>query len=153
MRELAKLDPANAARYAANGDAVLAKLKSLDAELQTHLAPVKAHRFVVSHDSIQYFEKRYGLAAAGSISISPERAPGARRLQELRNRILKSRIVCVFGEPQFPDTLVRTVVEGTPARAATLDTDGGIAAAEGKDAYFAMMRQIAAALVGCLNDR
>jgi zinc transport system substrate-binding protein len=149
-RELGTLDAANAAKYAANSEAMQATLKALDGELRAALAPIEAKRFIVSHDSIQYFEKRYGLAAAGSISISPERAPSAKRLADLRKRIEVERIVCVFGEPQMPDSLVKTVVGGTRARAATLDTDGGVAVAEGKDAYPAIMRNIAHALVDCL---
>ena len=93
----------------------------------------------------------YGLAAAGSITISPERPPSARRLYELRSRILKDKVVCVFAEPQLPDTLVKTVVEGTPARTGTIDTDGAMGIPEGKDAYFTMMRNLAAALTTCLN--
>jgi zinc transport system substrate-binding protein len=126
-------------------------LKALDADLKKRLAPLKGTRFIVSHDSIQYFEKRYGLAAAGSISISPDRPPSARRLYDIRTRILRDRVVCVFGEPQVPDTLVKTAVEGTKARTGKIDTDGGIGVPEGKDAYFAIMRNIAGALAACLG--
>lgn len=153
VRELSTLDPANAARYAANGTRTAAALKALDADLRRRFAPVRARRFIVSHDSLQYLEKRYGLAVAGSISISPERPPSARRLYEIRARIVKERVVCVFGEPQLPDRLVRTAVEGTSARTGVLDTDGGMKIAEGKDAYFAMMRNLADALTGCLAGR
>lgn len=151
MRELAALDKPNAAKYAANGDKTLAALKALDGELKKQLAAFKGKRFIVSHDSIQYFEKRYGLAAAGSIAISPERQPSARRLYEIRARIQKDRVACVFAEPQVPDTLVKTAVEGTKARTGTIDTDGGLGVPAGKDAYFTLMRNIAKALTGCLG--
>jgi zinc transport system substrate-binding protein len=150
-RELAALDPPNAPRYTANAARTVAALKALDAELRRQLAPIRGKRFIVSHDQIQYFEKRYGLAAAGSISISPERPPSARRLYQLRSRIVSQRVVCVFGEPQVPDNLVKTVVEGTTARVGMIDTDGGAGVPEGKDAYFAMMRNLATALVDCLG--
>jgi zinc transport system substrate-binding protein len=152
LRELSALDKDNAAKYAANSEALLAALKRLDAELKQKLAPLKAKRFIVSHDSIQYFDKRYGLAAAGSISISPDRPPSARRLYEIRARIVRDRVVCVFGEPQVPDTLVKTAVEGTKARTGSIDTDGGLGVPEGKDAYFTIMRNIAGALAACLGQ-
>ena len=151
VRELSQLDKENAAKYAANGERTLAALRALDADLRKQLAPVKTKRFVVSHDQLQYFEKRYGLAAAGSITISPDRPPSARRLYEIRSRILKNRVVCVFGEPQVPDTLVKTAIEGTKARSGTIDTDGGAGIPDGKDAYFTMMRNLGKALVGCLG--
>ena len=150
-RELSQLDAGNAAAYAANADKTVAALKALDADLRRQLAPLKGKRFVVSHDSIQYFEKRYGLAAAGSISISPDRPPSARRLYEIRSRILRDKVVCVFGEPQVPDSLVKAAVEGTKARTGQIDTDGGIAVPEGKDAYVAMMRNVGKALADCLG--
>jgi zinc transport system substrate-binding protein len=152
VRELSALDRENAAQYGANGEKALAALTALDAELKQQLAPINARRFIVSHDRLQYLEKRYGLAAAGSITISPERPPSARRLYEIRARILKNRVVCVFGEPQIPDTLVKTAVEGTKARSGTVDTDGGAGVPEGKDAYFIMMRGVGKALVDCLGQ-
>lgn len=151
VRELSALDQANAAQYAANAAKTQAALKALDGELRKQLAPVKARRFIVSHDQLQYFEKRYGLAAAGSISISPGRPPSARRLYEIRSRIVKDRVACVFGEPQVPDALVKAAVEGTKARTGTIDTDGGAGIPEGKDAYFTMMRNVGKALVDCLG--
>ena len=151
VRELSLLDKDNAAKYAANGDKAAAALKALDADLRKQLAPLKGKRFIVSHDQLQYFEKRYGLAAAGSISISPDRPPSARRLYQIRSRILKDKVVCVFGEPQLPDRLVRTAVEGTRARTGQIDTDGGIAVPEGKDAYATMMRAVGKALADCLG--
>lgn len=152
-RDLALLDKANAAKYAANRDKAVAALKALDADLRKQLAPHKSKRFIVSHDQLQYFERRYDLAAAGSISISPDRPPSARRLYAIRSRILKDKVVCVFGEPQTPDRLVKTAVEGTKARTGTIDTDGGAGIPEGKDAYFAMMRNVGKALADCLGGR
>lgn len=152
VRELSLLDKENAAKYAANGDKALTALKALDADLRKQLAALKGRRFVVSHDQLQYFEKRYGLSAAGSITISPDRPPSARRLYNIRARILKDKVVCVFSEPQVPDSLVKTAVEGTKARTGLIDTDGGAGIPEGKDAYFTMMRNVGKALADCLGS-
>lgn len=151
VRELSLLDKDNAAKYAANGDKALAALKALDADLRKQLAALKGKRFVVSHDQLQYIERRYGLAAAGSITISPDRPPSARRLYNIRSRILKDKVVCVFSEPQVPDSLVKTAIEGTKARTGLIDTDGGAGVPEGKDAYFTMMRNVGKALADCLG--
>ena len=151
VRELSALDKVNAAKYAANGAKTRAALKALDAELKKQLAPVKTKRFIVSHDSIQYFQKHFGLAAVGAIAISPDRPPSAKRLSELRARLQKEKVACVFSEPQVPDRLAKTVVEGTTVRTGVLDTDGGLTVPEGKDAYFAMMRNLAKALADCLG--
>jgi zinc transport system substrate-binding protein len=150
VEALAAADPANAARYRSNGEAVLARLDGLDAELRATLAPVRGKPFIVFHDAYQYFEKRYGLNAVGSITVSPERQPGAQRLQRLRRKITQLKAVCVFAEPQFEPTLVQTVIERTPAKTGVLDYMG-IANPPGRDAYFEMMRGMARALTGCLQ--
>lgn len=146
---LREADPANAARYAANAETTIARLGALDAELKTTLAPVQRVPFVVFHDGYQYLEKRYGLNAVGSVTVSPERMPGARRLGEVRRKIDRLKAACVFAEPQFDNALVATVLDGTKARRGLLDYIG-IDQAPGPEAYFAMMRGLARSLAGCL---
>jgi zinc transport system substrate-binding protein len=147
---LTAADAGNAARYRANASAVAARLDALDGELRGLLAPVQARPFIVFHDAYQYFDKRYGLNAVGSITVSPERQPGARRLQTLRRKIGTLQAVCIFAEPQFEPTLLQTVVEGTQAKTGVLDYLGaGIA--PGPDAYFTTMRALARSLAQCLS--
>ena len=147
---LAQTDPANAARYRANATRVKAELAALDAELAAKLGPLAGRPFIVFHDSLQYFEKRYGLAPAGSITVSPERRPGAQRLQRIRERIKRAQAICVFAEPQFEPSLVATIVEGTNARVASVDYVG-VDIPPGPDAYAAILRKMAADLAGCLG--
>ena len=80
--------------------------------------------FVVFHDAYQYFERRYGLAAIGSITVSPEHLPGAQRIQAIHAKVAALGARCVFSEPQFEPRLVQTVIEGTAARTAVLDPEG-----------------------------
>jgi zinc transport system substrate-binding protein len=115
------------------------------------LAPLKGRRFIVFHDAYQYLEKRYQLAAAGSILVSADRPPSAQRLNDIRTKIRRGNVACVFAEPQHPDDLVKTVVEGTTVRTGKLDPDGGADVPEGKEAYFTMMRNLGQALAGCLG--
>jgi zinc transport system substrate-binding protein len=147
---LMQLDPANRARYERNEAATGARLDALESELAAQLSPVKSVPYVVFHDGYQYFEQRFGLNAVGSITVSPDRPPGARRLREMRRKIIQLNAACVFAEPQFDPALVRTVVEGTKARIGTLDYVG-VGLAPGPDAYAEMMRGLARALVGCLR--
>lgn len=146
---LHEVDPTNRPRYAANAEATLARLAALDGELRTTLAPVKTIPFVVFHDGYQHLERRYGLNAVGSVTVSPDRMPGARRLGEVRRKIERLKAACVFAEPQFDNSLVATVLEGTSARRGLLDYIG-IDQPPGPDAYFNMMRGLARSLAGCL---
>jgi zinc transport system substrate-binding protein len=143
-------DPANAARYAANADGVSGRLRELNEELATLVAPVKAKPFITFHDAYQYFEKRYGLNAVGTITVSPERPPGARRIAEIRRKVADLGAACVFAEPQFEPRIVRTVVEGTAARTGTLDPEGASLVA-GPELYFDLMCGLGRDLVACLS--
>jgi zinc transport system substrate-binding protein len=149
-RTLGQADPANKARYDANAARLVSRLQGLDAALATTLAPAKGRPYIVFHDAYQYFEARYGLTPAGSITVSPEVTPGAKRLAEIRARIKKASAVCVFAEPQFEPKLVRTVIQGTDARTATLDPLGA-QLPPGPDAYFRLLQDLANDLRSCLK--
>jgi zinc transport system substrate-binding protein len=149
-KALVKADPGHATAYRANAAATAARLGRLDAELDRTLAPVRARRFIVFHDAYQYFETRYRLAAAGALTVNPQRTPGAQRLSAIRKRIVEAKVRCVFVEPQFAPRLVDTIVSGTPAKKAVLDPLGAAIPA-GPDAYFILMRNLATALRNCLS--
>jgi len=149
---LAAVDPGNAARYAANGRALRERLATLDGELRGRLAPVADRPFVVFHDAYQYFGQRYGLNEVGSITVDPQRRPGAQRLAEIRARLQELDTACVFAEPQFEPALVDTVIEGTNARKGVLDPLGASLEA-GPDQYFQLLDGLAGALVACLDAK
>lgn len=147
---LAEADPGHARRYRENARAGEAALQALDARLRERLAPVRDLPYVVFHDGYQYFEHRYGLHPVGALSVTPGVSPGARRVRELRERILQTGARCVFAEPQFQPALVARLTEDTPARAAVLDPLG-TDVPEGPGAYAAILEGLAEALVGCLT--
>jgi zinc transport system substrate-binding protein len=146
---LEELDPANAAAYAANGQSLQGELAALDQEIAATLAAVRDQHFVVFHDAYQYFEARYGLAAIGSITVSPEQQPGARRLTEIRDKIAALHAVCIFAEPGFEPALIETLVAGTDARSGILDPEGAALPA-GPELYSALLRALAKSLRDCL---
>jgi zinc transport system substrate-binding protein len=146
---LAKADPTHAGTYRRNATATIGRLDKLEAELDRTLSPLRSRPFIVFHDAYQYFEKRFHLTTAGSVTVNPQQAPGARRLSQLRRRIINAKVRCVFIEPQFPPRVVDTIIAGTPARKAVLDPLGAAIPA-GPDAYFTLMRNLAGALRGCL---
>ena len=77
---LSEVDPDNASAYQANAEAEQLKLDALEQELKTTLAPIADKPFVVFHDAYQYFEARFGLSLAGSVTVTPDVTPGAARI-------------------------------------------------------------------------
>lgn len=148
---LVAADPDNAAKYEANAEAVGAKIDTLIAEVGAELEPVKDKGFIVFHDAYQYFEKRFGVTASGSITVSPEVLPGAERITEIRARVQELGAACVFAEPQFEPKLISTVIEGTQARSGVIDPLGA-ELENGPDLYFQVIRNMASSIKTCLSE-
>jgi zinc transport system substrate-binding protein len=147
---LATADPANAAAYRANAAAGQAEIDALVAEIGATLAPVAGRGFIVFHDAYQYFEARFGMQAAGAISLSDATTPSAARVAEIRETIVDLDALCVFSEPQFEPRLVATVTEATNARRGVLDPVGA-ALEPGAGFYPALLRGLAASMAECLR--
>ncbi|MFS8113687.1 zinc ABC transporter substrate-binding protein [Rhizobium jaguaris] len=147
---LVAADPVNALTYEANQKALDDKLDALDTEIASTIAPVKNKPFIVFHDAYQYFERRYGVHVAGSITVSPESIPGAQRVAEIHGKVADLGATCVFAEPQFEPKLVNVVIEGTSAKSGVLDPEAATLP-QGPDLYFNLMRGIANSLKTCLS--
>jgi zinc transport system substrate-binding protein len=147
---LAEADPENATAYQVNAEAELVKLDELEAELAAMLAPVADKPFIVFHDAYQYFEARFGLSLAGTVTVSPEVLPGAARIDELKAKVAELGATCVFAEPNFEPTIISAITEGSSAKAGVLDPEGG-ALTEGVDLYPELLRGLASSLVDCLQ--
>ncbi len=146
---LVAADPANALTYEANAKALDDKLDALDKEIAATVSSVKDKPFIVFHDAYQYFEHRYHIRVAGSITVSPETIPGAERVSEIHQKVADLGATCVFAEPQFEPRLVNVVIEGTKAKSGVLDPEAATLPA-GPDLYFTLMRGIAESMKSCL---
>ena len=147
---LADIDPENAVIYQTNATAFMKRLDSLTAEIEAELRPVRGRGFVVFHDGYQYFEKRFGLSAVGSLTMSPEVMPGADRVRALRKKLMKLEAICVFSEPQFEPRLVTVLTENTGAATGVLDPLGA-ALDEGPQLYVTLLRRMAKSVKACLT--
>lgn len=148
--ELSKIDPENADKYRENADKRAAALQSQVAEIKAAFEPVRDYGFIVFHDAFQYFDTRFDLTFAGSISIGDASKPSASRLQLLRQRIDNTYVGCIFSEPQYNDGLVKTVIEGTSVKAATLDPHG-VNFEPGPELYGNVIKDVAGSITTCLT--
>jgi zinc transport system substrate-binding protein len=150
VKILAEKAPEHAETFTANAAGLNNKIDALTTEIERELKPLAGKPFIVFHDAYQYLERRFGLTAAGSVTINPEVQPSGKRLAELRRTVMKLGATCVFAEPHFEPKLTNAVVEGTRARFGTLDPEG-TALQAGPDLYFALMRNLAGSLKACLG--
>jgi zinc transport system substrate-binding protein len=148
---LSEAKPDAAGKLQANAARLNARIDMLTANIEAQTRPLRDKPFVVFHDALQYFEKRFGLDAVGAITVSPNVQPSAKRLTELRRKIKSLEAVCVFAEPLFQPNLVAAVTEGTNARSGTLDPEGSMLVA-GPELYFELMGNLATGLKTCLEQ-
>ena len=147
---LCDLDPDNKAAYIANATAAMQDIDQLTNAITDNLSPIKNGGFLLFHDSFQYFEHAFGLAASGAISIHPEVAPGARRIAEIRRLLRKRNVRCVFTEPQFDAKMVDVILQGTGKRAVEIDPLGA-ALPQGDTLYFELMQAMSTSFRKCLG--
>jgi zinc transport system substrate-binding protein len=149
---LSAIDPAHADAYESNRAALVDRIERTDDSARALLRPVRDLPYIVFHDAYQYFERRYGMAAAGSISLDPEQAPSAARLAEIRDRLAAGGIVCAFAEPQFDSGLLETAVAGSTVRIARLDPLGANLE-PGPGLYPQLIEGLARDLAACLGGQ
>lgn len=145
---LAEADPAHAADYRADTDAVVADLTSLDTEFRTGLASCRSHDFLTSHAAFGYLASAYGLEQLSVSGLDPETEPSAARLAEVKQQAREHGVTTVFTETLAGPKLAQALAGELGLRTATLDTLEG-APADGD--YLTAMRANLTALQGALG--
>lgn len=147
---LGRLDPANAAEFAARADRLAGDLLLLDRELAELLRPVAGEVFVPFHDAWPYFAKRYGLDLKLELEPVPGREPGPAYLLEALNLIRESGARAIFAERQLPLRPAQVVAEEAGLPLFVLDPEGG--GSGGEETYQELLRHNARVLLHALTD-
>lgn len=146
--ELSRLDTAHAHIYADNSRRLHQRIRESDGQIRHQLAG-KTSAFISYHDAYQYFEKAYGLNNAGFVSSGDEISPSAKYVHELRDRIQKQQLHCLFYEAPSRPALVDTLTRGLAVEALELDAMGA-RLEPGEDTWFEIIHNLAGAYNSCL---
>jgi zinc transport system substrate-binding protein len=112
-------DPGQAREYRANLRVLQGEFQQLHQELLQKLGPWKGARFLVFHPAFAYFARAYGLE---QVAIEFEgKSPGSKRMTQVVALARREGLRAVFVQPQFPDTLARTVADQLGAAVVVLD--------------------------------
>ena len=149
--ELSKIDPSNTDLYFENAAAGTLEISQAVARINEALIAVRGLRFIVFHDAYQYFERRFGFSASGSILVGDAVAPNPARIIEIRGQVAELGIGCVFSEPQFNPTLVASVFQDAEVSTAVIDSQG-IELALGMALYPQVLESIAKEIVACAEE-
>jgi zinc transport system substrate-binding protein len=149
---LAELDPAGAADYRANAEALGRELSALDAQFRTGLAECTRDVFVTSHEAFGYLAQRYELEQVGISGLSPEAEPSPARVKEVQEVARAEGVDTIFYETLVSPEVAESVAGDLGLKVAVLDPLEGLEDDSPGADYLAVMRANLAALAtanGC----
>ena len=144
--QLIQLDPKNSLIYKSNSKKALADIDKLVKDIKKDLN--KDLRFVVFHDAYQYFENRFDIQVLGALTVNTDVKPGAEQLSEIREVIEHKKVNCLFSEPQFNPSIIKSIAKDTKIKIGILDPLGA-KLDKGKNLYFDLLSDMASSFKGC----
>lgn len=146
--QLAKVDPAHATEYQAQGVEVAARLGELDKAFTIALRRCERHELVTSHSAFGYLAARYGLVQYGISGLSPDAEPSPGRMAEVATLARQHGVTTVFFESLVDPKVARTLASEVGAATGVLDPVEGV---QGRDDYISVQLRNAAALRRALD--
>ncbi len=123
---LSKLDPDNAAYFAANADRFTKRLELLDKQITQALASHKGKTVFLFHPSILYLLRDYKLIYGGSLEETPGKEATANHIKIMAEKINVANAQAIFSEPQLPNAPAETLAEAANVALYVLDPVGGV---------------------------
>ncbi|MFT2112358.1 zinc ABC transporter substrate-binding protein [Marinomonas sp. 2405UD68-3] len=124
MQKLTGLDPENQTHYEHNLSVFIDSVNAAEASISASMEESRKLNYIVFHDAYGYFESHFDIHPVDSISVNPERKPGAKKVTEIQSLIKEKSVQCIFTEPQFNPRIVSSLIEGTQVKSAQLDPLG-----------------------------
>jgi len=147
--ELKQADPKNAETYRVNAGELRERLTKLTKTIDSQLKSLKRRPFIVFHDAYQYFENRFGLKAAGTITLNHEVPPSVKQISTIKKRLKTLGAACIFQEPQFNQRISKAVARGTGTKILSIDPLGA-AIEPSPGMYNKLLEGITASFKNCL---
>lgn len=144
--QLGQADPGRRDAYAANALALIAELRSLDADFKNGLADCRIREFVTTHAAFGYLASRYGLTQIGISGINPDLDPSPARIAEIHDEARRFKVTTVFSEVLASPALAEAIAGDLGLKSAVLDPIEGITPESRGTDYLSVMRANLAAL-------
>ena len=146
----ARLDPANAADYAANAKQFDQRMEASLGKWERQLAPYQGVAIVPYHRNFIYFLDRFGLREFGNVEPKPGIPPTPRHIAELAEAMRKAGVQVVEYQPYYKADAAQEVAKRAGGVAVEVASEAG--GVPGTDDVFAkfdvMVSSLAAALAG-----
>lgn len=124
-------------RLAATGDRIRGRLETLP--------PMDIFTY---HGAFAHFAEHFDIRIAGTLTVNPERNPGARHLAELQRKLRNAEAPCIMTEPQFSKDWWQGLNIGQAVGVSHWDPLGSALEIR-QGGYTRFLEQLADALVNC----
>jgi len=117
-KALTRIDPANAATYAANARSYSAKFAALETSVRAELARLPAGQrwLVTSEGAFPYLARNFDLQELFLWAVNADQQGTPQQVQKVIDGVRKHRIPVVFSESTISDKPIRQVARETGAR-------------------------------------
>jgi len=114
---LVRIDPANAADYRARAAAYIKELQAVDewARVEISAVPAAKRRVILSHDSLQYLGKAYGITLISIYGWTNRADPSAAEVSQLTRQITQEGLRALFLDSITDPRLTERVANETGA--------------------------------------
>lgn len=124
---LTEIDPEGAETYAANAEALGARLTTLDEAYADGLATCERRVVVTSHAAFGYLAARYDLEMVGISGLEPDAEPSPARLREVGDVVTDEGVTTIFFETLVSPKVAQTLAADLGVETAVLDPIEGLA--------------------------
>jgi zinc/manganese transport system substrate-binding protein len=115
--ELIALRPADRALFAANANAYIDRLRTLDDWITVKVSelPRDKRKLVTNHDAFGYFARDYGFTVLPISGVSKNDEPGSKNVAELIAKIKETGVKAVFSEDVANPKVIQQITRETGA--------------------------------------
>jgi ABC-type Zn uptake system ZnuABC Zn-binding protein ZnuA len=146
-----RLDPPNAADYAANAKQFDEKIEASLEKWEKELEPYKGALVVPYHKNFVYFAERFGLKLFGTVEPKPGIPPSPHYISDLAERMKKEGVKVVLYQPYYNADASNQVAKLVGGVAVEVPTEvGGV---PGTDDVFSKFDVMVSSIAGALSGK
>ena len=146
-----RLDPVNAADYAANAKAFNDRMEASLAKWEHQMAPYAGASVVTYHKNFVYFADRFGLKLLATVEPKPGIPPSPHYISDLAERMKKEGVKVVLYQPYYNAEASNQVAKRAGGVAVEIATEvGGV---PGTDDVFSKFATLVSSVAGALAGR
>jgi zinc transport system substrate-binding protein len=138
-KALISIDPSGAEEYKKRSEEFLKDLKVLDEEYKKTLSKCQSRAIVITHLSVLYLGRDYGLEVIGLRGLHAEEEPKPSEIRNMVERIKKSKVKTLFHELGYDEALAKRIAQEVGAKIVPFNTS--LFPEKAQDDYFSIMKR------------